>query len=331
MNPSYELHSEFDFSRVICDLMTAGMVVVDRRFSVIIWSRFMELNSGVRAESLVGKNLFEAFPELNRNWLEKKIKSSLVLKTTSFSSWQQRPYLFRFKPANAELGKADFMHQNASIFPVYDNAGMVQGACIAIQDASDLAEARDMLDSTMEQALSLEESSQRDALTGVYNRRFFDEQITREILNARRYNWPMVVAMIDVDHFKHINDTYGHPGGDEVLRQLGSLLGGMLRSSDTISRYGGEEFTLILSHIDRVAASGLLDRLRSAVERMEINLPDGQKTQITISIGAAPLRDGIAPGQLVGLADAALYAAKRGGRNRVEFALELAADGLTTG
>ena len=93
-------------------------------------------------------------------------KSSLVLKTTSFSSWQQRPYLFRFKPANAELGEADFMHQNASIYPVYDDAGVVQGACIAIQDVSDLAEAKALLDNTMEHALSLEESSQRDALTG---------------------------------------------------------------------------------------------------------------------------------------------------------------------
>ncbi|MDP3520699.1 MAG: diguanylate cyclase [Hydrogenophaga sp.] len=322
MNVASELPSEFDFSRVVCDLMTVGMVVVDRRFSIVIWSRFMELNSGVRAEHLVGKNLFDAFPELNRNWLEKKIKSSLVLKTTSFSSWQQRPYLFRFKPANAEMGEADFMHQNASIYPVYDSSGAVQGACIAIQDVSDLAEAKVMLDNTMEQALSLEESSHRDALTGVYNRRFFDEQITREILNARRYNWPMVVAMIDVDHFKRINDSFGHPGGDEVLRRLGALLGGMLRSSDTLSRYGGEEFALILSHIDRMAAPGLLERLRVAVERMVIDLPDGRQTQITISMGAAQLQDGQAPGQLVSRADEALYAAKHGGRNRIEFSLE---------
>ena len=281
----------------------------------------MELNSGVRAEQLVGKNLFDAFPELNRNWLEKKIKSSLVLKTTSFSSWQQRPYLFRFKPANAEMGEADYMHQNASIYPVYDEGGVVQGACIAIQDVSDLAEAKVMLDNTMEQALSLEETSHRDALTGVYNRRFFDEQITREILNARRYNWPMVVAMVDIDHFKRINDTHGHPGGDEVLRQLGNVLGKMLRSVDTVSRYGGEEFALILSHIDKTAATGLLNRLRAAVEALIIDMPSGQQTQITVSVGAAQLLGGQAPGQLISQADEALYAAKHGGRNRVVFAL----------
>lgn len=324
MARSSELQAELDFPRVVGDLLTVGTVVVDRRFGIVAWSRFMELHSGVRAENVLGQNLFDAFPELNRNWLEKKIRSSLVLKTTTFSSWQQRPYLFRFKAAPADLGEADFMHQNASIFPVYDHGGSVQGACIAIQDVSALAHTKHLLDDTMEHALSLEESNQRDGLTSLYNRRFFDEQITRETLNARRHGWPMVVAMIDVDHFKRVNDTYGHPAGDEVLRRLATQLDGMLRSSDTLSRYGGEEFALILSHIDRAAAPLLMERLRVAVEKLVVELPDGRRIRFTISIGAAELGEGMAPGQLISRADEALYAAKHGGRNRVSFAESLA-------
>jgi diguanylate cyclase (GGDEF)-like protein/PAS domain S-box-containing protein len=312
-----DLRLPFDFPRLVDDLLTVGLVVVDRRFTIVMWNRFMELNSSVRAESVLGKNLFDAFPELNRNWLEKKIKSCLVLKTASFSSWQQRPYLFRFKVTSLESGETDFMHQDASIFPVYDHAGVVQGACIAIQDATPLAEAKRLLDRTMDQALDLEETSQRDSLTGLYNRKFFDEQITQEILSSRRYGWSLALAMIDIDHFKQVNDTFGHSGGDAVLRSLSNQLRSMLRSSDTLCRYGGEEFALILPHINLDNAGMLLERLRKAVECLKVDLPDGQQVSVTMSTGFAILQDGFTPGQLVTNADESLYTSKHAGRNRI--------------
>jgi diguanylate cyclase (GGDEF)-like protein/PAS domain S-box-containing protein len=307
----------FDFPRIIDDLLTVGLVVVDRRFMVVMWNRFMELNSSMRAESVLGKNLFDAFPELNRNWLEKKIKSCLVLKTASFSSWQQRPYLFRFKVSSMDSGEADFMHQDASIFPVYDHEGVVQGACIAIHDVTAIAEAKRLLDHTLDQALDLEETSQRDGLTGLYNRKFFDEQITQEILSSRRYGWPLALAMLDIDHFKSVNDRFGHGGGDAVLRSLSTQLRAMLRASDTLCRYGGEEFSLILPHINQDSAVVLLERLRKAVESMQVELPDGKHVAVTMCVGLASLHDGLTPGQLVSNADKALYASKHAGRNRV--------------
>jgi len=315
MDRVFDTRLPFDFPRIIDDLLPVGMVVVDRRFTVVMWNRFMELNSSIRAESVLGKNLFDAFPELNRNWLEKKIKSCLVLKTASFSSWQQRPYVFRFKVSSMDSGEADFMHQDASIFPVYDHEGVVQGACIAIQDVTAIAEAKLLLDRTMDQALDLEETSQRDGLTGLYNRKFFDEQITQEILSSRRYVWPLALAMIDIDHFKSVNDTFGHDGGDAVLRDISSQLRGMLRASDTLCRYGGEEFALILPHINQDSAAVLLERLRKAVEGMRVVLEDGKQVTVTMSVGLASLQDGMTPGQLLGNADKSLYAAKRAGRN----------------
>jgi len=111
MDRASDLLLPFDFPRIVDDMLTVGVVVVDRRFTVVVWNRFMELNSNVRADSVLGKNLFDSFPELNRNWLEKKIKSCLILKTASFSSWKQRPYVFRFKASSLESGEAD-AHEN---------------------------------------------------------------------------------------------------------------------------------------------------------------------------------------------------------------------------
>lgn len=306
-----------DFTDIVANLLTVGIVVVDRRFNVVMWNKFMELNSNVRTEDILGKNLFDAFPELNRNWLEKKIKSCIVLKTASHSSWQQRPYLFRFKASTMMAQENEFMYQDASIFPVKEYSGLVEGACIAIHDVTELAEAKRLLDLSLDQAIDLEESNQRDALTGVYNRRYFDEQITQEILIARRHNRPLALAMMDVDHFKTVNDTYGHAAGDQVLRALSSQLNGMLRGSDSLCRYGGEEFGLILPQISLEHAGGLLERLRKAVAGMVLETPEGAKISITISVGVAPLRDGMTPGSMVKIADDLLFKSKHEGRDRV--------------
>lgn len=306
-----------DFPDIIGNLLTVGLVMVDRRFSIVLWNRFMELNSNVRAEEVLGKDIFDAFPELNRNWLEKKIKSCMILKTPSFSSWRQRPYLFRFRAAPTLAGDAEFMYQDVSIFPIRNHDGVVQGACIAIHDTTELAKISQLLEQAMDQAVDLEESSQRDGLTGLYNRKFFDEQVTQEILRARRYGWLLALAMIDVDHFKAINDTHGHPGGDVVLRALAGRLQGMLRTSDTLCRYGGEEFALILPHISQDNSRFLLERLRKAIEGMVVELDDGSTIQVSVSVGIAQLEDGMNGGEMVRQADEALYASKQAGRNRV--------------
>lgn len=312
-----------DFPNIASDLLTVGIVVVDRRFNVVLWNRFMELNSNLRCEDVLSKNLFDVFPEINRSWLEKKIKSCLVLKMTSFSSWQQRPYLFRFRASPARSGEAEFMYQDISIFPANDHCGSVQGACIVIHDTTELAEAIGLLDRTTDNALAIEELNQRDSLTGLYNRKFFDELITQEILSARRYKWPLTLAMIDVDNFKMINDTHGHAAGDTVLRNLAAKMKSMLRASDTICRYGGEEFVLIFPNITLENSTALLDRLRGAIEALETDISDEIKIGITVSVGLATLREGLTAGQLVNRADESLYSSKHAGRNRVTCYEEL--------
>jgi diguanylate cyclase (GGDEF)-like protein len=157
-----------------------------------------------------------------------------------------------------------------------------------------------------------------DGLTEVYNHRTFQERLAQEVARANRYSRPLSLLMIDVDHFKVYNDTYGHPQGDIVLQDLARLLREMSRTSDTIARYGGEEFAVILPETDSVSAQKIGQRLREQVERYPFagkeRMPGGT---LTISTGVATHVPGGSKDALLHAADAALYMAKREGRNRV--------------
>ena len=157
-----------------------------------------------------------------------------------------------------------------------------------------------------------------DGLTGVYNQRTFQERLSQEIARAGRYSRPLSVLMIDVDHFKVYNDTYGHPQGDIVLQGLARLLQEMSRTSDTVARCGGEEFAIILPETDSVGAQTIAQRLCEQVERYPFQgqelMPGGT---LTISIGVATHAAAGSKETLLQAADTALYTAKREGRNRV--------------
>jgi diguanylate cyclase (GGDEF)-like protein len=164
----------------------------------------------------------------------------------------------------------------------------------------------------------LEELSVTDALTGLRNRRYLDEILRLDFVRARRFGTPLAVAMADLDHFKQVNDTYGHPAGDRVLQAVGQGLASRLRASDVAGRYGGEEFLWILSGVPLEGAQLAVERWRFDLEGSPIPLADGRSVTVTVSIGLAgcrPTMDG--PAELVAAADAALYEAKARGRNQV--------------
>ena len=157
-----------------------------------------------------------------------------------------------------------------------------------------------------------------DGLTGANNKRSFEEEMQREFHRFLRYGRPMVLIMLDIDHFKNVNDTYGHLAGDRVLSELGRLIGGAVRSEDTFSRYGGEEFALLLPEMGIADGLRFAERLRADVAAARFEF-DGMTIPITISGGVAEASgDMVGPEQFVALADERLYAAKRNGRNRVE-------------
>jgi diguanylate cyclase (GGDEF)-like protein len=161
--------------------------------------------------------------------------------------------------------------------------------------------------------------STRDRFTGLLNRAVFNEQLEREVAFARREDARFAVAMLDIDHFKKFNDTYGHAGGDEALRAVARTLRESCRATDVVARYGGEEFALILPGVMSARATDLLERFRRVVAVKAIALPGRAKpASVTVSIGVAIWPDdGDSPADLLRCADQRLYQAKEGGRDRV--------------
>ena len=170
---------------------------------------------------------------------------------------------------------------------------------------------------------ALREQAVRDPLTGLFNRRYLDETLPREISRCQRTGEPLVAAMLDLDHFKRLNDVYGHEAGDNVLRAIGELLRRTLRNSDLACRYGGEELTIILPGASLEDARARVESLRQMVMRTPVRYRDGELPRVTVSAGlAAAMQPQTDAASLLSRADAALYLAKAQGRNRVVVAAD---------
>ena len=164
----------------------------------------------------------------------------------------------------------------------------------------------------------LQELASRDGLTGLYNHRMFYSMLDEEIARTQRYKRPLALLILDIDHFKRVNDTYGHVAGDRILTGMAQLLQQTVRQEDRVCRYGGEEISVIMPETGVQTAIQTAERVRAAVEQVVFKDDSGQEIRVTASIGVAALPEQAATLQeLVNAADTALYAAKEGGRNRV--------------
>ncbi|MFD0672867.1 diguanylate cyclase [Cohnella sp. GCM10027633] len=164
----------------------------------------------------------------------------------------------------------------------------------------------------------LETMALTDPLTGLYNRRYFQESLLANIAMFHRSQAPFSLIILDIDRFKSINDTYGHPVGDIVLKQLGQLLKSKARESDVVARYGGEEFVLLLPQANWDNAVAIAERYRASIEATPL-----ADLRVTASFGVATMTPGYTDETLIGQADQALYRSKENGRNRVTHAGEL--------
>lgn len=169
----------------------------------------------------------------------------------------------------------------------------------------------------------LEELALTDSLTGLPNRRAVESWVARELSGSARYGYPLWLAMADLDHFKSINDNHGHEAGDLVLKRFGELIKMNTRASNICGRLGGEEFVIVLSHIDQHSTQIALERLRQRLDEERFEF-DGCRARVTASFGIAGFQGTTTRpptfAELLRQADDALYAAKRNGRNRIEFA-----------
>lgn len=169
--------------------------------------------------------------------------------------------------------------------------------------------------------LALRDTSNQDALTGLANRRPVVERLREEAMRFTRYQRPFSVAMLDIDHFKQINDLYGHEIGDKVLVEVARVLRSEVRDQDLCGRWGGEEFLILMPETPQDAARGVVERVRAAIERLQVRV-DEQAISVTMSIGLAQHAQGGTYSDTINRADSALLSAKRGGRNRFEQAAD---------
>ena len=290
-----------------------GLFVLDKQLDIKLWNSFMANHSGVRVSQAKDRNLFEVFPDLPKYWLERKINSVFQLKSRAHSTWEQRPHVFRFKSGRPLTSEAPWMFQNLTITPLLGTDGEVSHVCVLIYDVTNIAANRRHLERVNQQ---LAELSQTDSLTGVANRGHWDNCLQDEFARVRRYKETASVILLDIDHFKSVNDNYGHQVGDEVLRQVTAIIEAQLRDTDIVGRYGGEEFAILLPKTAAQQALVLSERLRNAVAENVFDC-GAHQLKVTISLGIAELdysHDDSA--KSIEAADLALYQAKNNGRNR---------------
>ncbi|MGI2260396.1 sensor domain-containing diguanylate cyclase [Shewanella sp. GXUN23E] len=311
VNHMNELHRLIEMVQTI----EVGLVVLDRDYKVQLWNGFMENHSGISPHDLRDRDLFACFPELSADWLKKKMKVVFTLKNRAFISWEQRPYIFRFKNYRPITGQAEFMYQNVTLFPLSALTGEVTHLCMIIYDVTDVAINKLQL---KEANAELAELSQTDGLTKLYNRRHWQDLLNREFERFARYQEQASLVMLDIDFFKSINDKYGHLVGDRAIQHLAAMINDSLRETDIAGRYGGEEFGIVLPKTDADSAAQFAERLRQKVEQSPMQL-DKKTIGFTISAGICMLDEDINQNSdWVRRADAALYQAKESGRNNVQ-------------
>ena len=290
-----------------------GLIVLNRENEIQLWNSFMENHSGILAYKTKGANLFELFPDIPVDWFQHKVESVFQLRTRAFSIWEQRPYIFKFKNYRPITGTAEFMFQNISVFPLTSTTGDVTNICIIVYDVTDIATNSQALESANKQ---LEQLSRTDRLTGLNNRGYWQECQELEFSHYQRHHVPSSLLIFDIDHFKKVNDTYGHQAGDEVIRKCAQLLLKCARDIDICGRYGGEEFVVLLKNTAQDGALVFAERLRKLIEKLTIKY---QKDEIkfTISLGICELSHEVqTPQQWLELADQGLYHSKENGRNK---------------
>jgi diguanylate cyclase (GGDEF)-like protein len=293
-----------------------GLVVLDRQYKVQIWNGFMENHSGLLPREVKDKELFPLFDEIPKDWFKRKAESVFLLKNKAFTIWEQRPYLFKFQNYRPITGSAEYMYQNTTFIPLLSSTGLVTHLCLLIYDVTDNAINKQELEKVNAELGVL---SQTDGLTKLFNRSHWESCLEAEFKRWNRSQSASSLVILDIDHFKNVNDTYGHTVGDEVIRHLSQLIKEHARETDTSGRYGGEEFVILLADTPLKSAQIFAERLRQKVAQ-SIVTHNGVDLSYTISLGIAEIEPSIKTYEKwIESADAALYSSKESGRNKVSL------------
>jgi diguanylate cyclase (GGDEF)-like protein/PAS domain S-box-containing protein len=297
------LFSGAPFYRELLDGLLEGVYFVDSERAISFWNRGAEQLTGYAASEVIGRHCSDDIlmhTDENGTPLCASPECPAAQVMASGITREQIIYL-RHREGHR-------LPVNTRITPMREGAQVI-GAVEAFSDASAMLEQRARLSELTRAALL-------DPLTGVGNRRYAEMMLQDRMHTFDRYAWPFGVLFVDVDDFKTVNDTHGHAVGDDVLRMLASTLRHSVRLSDTVARWGGEEFVVVLANMTAEGVGGQAERVRQLVERSVVRTSSGP-LRVTVSIGAVAVPPRVAPDEVIERADALMYQAKRAGRNRV--------------
>lgn len=304
----------------VFDNLNLGLVVLDKDFNILLWNGWMERHGGIGAGRALHANFVTLFDQQLTPGFLRALSNTLRygLPAVLSSALHRSPLPLYHHPAVAIEGATPTrMVQSVVMTPIAAADGS-RACLIQVSDASHSLRREKML---MSHSEALRRQAATDGLTGVYNRRFFDESFALVLQRARRNRETLSLFMIDIDYFKQYNDRYGHMAGDRVLKRVAAALMAQLRSSDDLfARYGGEEFIMLVNGVDAAMAGEIAERLRESVYALEEPHEKSQVAHcVTISVGVCTrMPQEEADGRsLMDAADTALYRAKLGGRNKV--------------
>lgn len=303
----------------ILDTINLGLIVVDAQEQVIMWNAWLEKHTGISSEQAVNQKITDVFSTAPSAAFLSALRNTLSYGLPAvLSNALHRSPLPLFAP-DENTADPVAIHQSITITPLVLSDDK-RCCLIQISDSSTSIRREKMLRSHSE---VLKKDATTDSLTGLYNRRFFDEHYKISLGQAIRQKHPLSIFMVDIDYFKQYNDYYGHPAGDKILIQVAAALKSQIsRSSDMLARYGGEEFVLILPNMAENNAMQFAEKLIVAVSQLSLaHLKSKSGKCISISIGVStydPIKHREASA-LVDAADTALYKAKQQGRNQACF------------
>ena len=286
------------------DALAEGVYLVDPRRTIRFWNKASERISGYAAADVVGHHCFE---NILRHVDDQGQQLCFV----------GCPLHATMRDGNGRSCRMWLHHRDGRRIPVQvrttpirDNDSRIIGAIEFFTDES-------VLTTAQERAAELEHLVLTDPLTELPNRRYLDIAVPSRLEEARRYEQGLGVAFVDIDHFKAVNDRYGHETGDKALRMVAGTLAANLRTSDIICRFGGEEFVLLFTHNQPAELEATCERLITLVGASSLDIGHAAPLSVTISIGATAARPGDDPDSLLSRADELLYRSKQDGRNRV--------------
>lgn len=294
-----------DLSQVL-ETLSLGIFVLDADGTVVFWNRWMENASGIDSASATGRSVFAIFPELETAVFRRSLKSVLSFGNFVYFSQKVHGHLVSLPPLPGSPAGFTVMEQHCVMGPIR-REGKVAHVYVQVEDVTEEVAGERLLSGL----------AMKDVLTSAYNRRYFDRRLSEELERSKRYDRCLGLVMLDLDHFKEINDRYGHQFGDAALREAVSRWTCSLRSSDLVARYGGEEFCVLLPETGREESMALAERLRASIAASDISYRD-LGARVTASAGVAFYREGDGPDDILRRSDEALYRAKAAGRDRVE-------------